>query len=79
MMGLNEEPGIIPRFCEDLFAQIAKKQTSEVCSNSSHSHDRPDPSQGLKDGALISRSLLWCGWRGRGKEVPNAEALLSEG
>jgi hypothetical protein len=34
MMGLNEEPGIIPRFCEDLFAQIAKKQTSEVCSNS---------------------------------------------
>ncbi|XP_021053461.1 kinesin-like protein KIF14 isoform X2 [Mus pahari] len=30
MMGLNEEPGIIPRFCEDLFAQIAKKQTSEV-------------------------------------------------
>ncbi|XP_028629638.1 kinesin-like protein KIF14 isoform X1 [Grammomys surdaster] len=30
MMGLNEEPGIIPRFCEDLFAQIAKKQTSEI-------------------------------------------------
>ncbi|ERE74316.1 kinesin-like protein KIF14-like protein [Cricetulus griseus] len=30
MMGLNEEPGIIPRFCEDLFAQVAKKQTSEV-------------------------------------------------
>lgn len=30
MMGLNEEPGIIPRFCEDLFAQIAKKQASEV-------------------------------------------------
>ncbi|GAB1285487.1 Kinesin-like protein KIF14 [Apodemus speciosus] len=32
MMGLNEEPGIIPRFCEDLFAQIAKKQTSEMVS-----------------------------------------------
>ncbi|KAL1774949.1 kinesin KIF14 isoform X1 [Sigmodon hispidus] len=30
MMGLNEEPGIISRFCEDLFAQVAKKQTSEV-------------------------------------------------
>ncbi|XP_021510001.1 kinesin-like protein KIF14 [Meriones unguiculatus] len=30
MMGLNEEPGIIPRFCEDLFAQVAKKQTPEV-------------------------------------------------
>uniref|UniRef100_A0A8C8UN64 Kinesin-like protein KIF14 n=2 Tax=Peromyscus maniculatus bairdii TaxID=230844 RepID=A0A8C8UN64_PERMB len=30
MMGLNEEPGIIPRFCEDLFAQVAKRQTSEV-------------------------------------------------
>ncbi|XP_029418013.1 kinesin-like protein KIF14 isoform X2 [Nannospalax galili] len=30
MMGFNEEPGIIPRFCEDLFAQVAKKQTSEV-------------------------------------------------
>ncbi|KAM5239003.1 kinesin-like protein KIF14 [Ctenodactylus gundi] len=30
MMGLNEEPGIIPRFCEDLFAQVAKKQTQEV-------------------------------------------------
>ncbi|CAH6787720.1 kinesin-like protein KIF14 [Phodopus roborovskii] len=30
MMGLNEEPGIIPRFCEDLFAQVAKKQTSQV-------------------------------------------------
>ncbi|XP_052593041.1 kinesin-like protein KIF14 isoform X1 [Peromyscus californicus insignis] len=30
MMGLNEEPGIIPRFCEDLFAEVAKRQTSEV-------------------------------------------------
>ncbi|XP_004685308.1 PREDICTED: kinesin-like protein KIF14 [Condylura cristata] len=30
MMGLSEEPGIIPRFCEDLFAQVAKKQTQEV-------------------------------------------------
>ncbi|XP_043341697.1 kinesin-like protein KIF14 [Cervus canadensis] len=30
MMGFNEEPGIIPRFCEDLFAEIAKKQTQEV-------------------------------------------------
>ncbi|XP_051003454.1 kinesin-like protein KIF14 [Acomys russatus] len=30
MMGLNEEPGIIPRFCEDLFAQVAKKQAPEV-------------------------------------------------
>lgn len=30
MMGLNEEPGIIPRFCEDIFAQVAKKQTQEV-------------------------------------------------
>lgn len=33
MMGFNEEPGIIPRFCEDLFAEIAKKQTQEVCSH----------------------------------------------
>ncbi|XP_036926426.1 kinesin-like protein KIF14 [Sturnira hondurensis] len=24
MMGFGEEPGIIPRFCEDLFAQVAK-------------------------------------------------------
>ncbi|XP_007939289.1 kinesin-like protein KIF14 [Orycteropus afer afer] len=30
MMGFNEEPGIIPRFCEDLFAQVDKKQTHEV-------------------------------------------------
>ncbi|KAB0377462.1 hypothetical protein FD755_011906 [Muntiacus reevesi] len=30
MMGFNEEPGIIPRFCEDIFAEIAKKQTQEV-------------------------------------------------
>ncbi|XP_040119169.1 kinesin-like protein KIF14 [Oryx dammah] len=30
MMGLSEEPGIIPRFCEDLFAEIAKKQTEEA-------------------------------------------------
>nr|XP_031294177.1 kinesin-like protein KIF14 [Camelus dromedarius]XP_031294178.1 kinesin-like protein KIF14 [Camelus dromedarius] len=30
MMGFSEEPGIIPRFCEDLFAQVAKKQTQEV-------------------------------------------------
>ncbi|XP_075384866.1 kinesin-like protein KIF14 [Tenrec ecaudatus] len=30
MMGFNEEPGIIPRFCEDLFAQVAKQQTQEV-------------------------------------------------
>ncbi|XP_016067109.1 PREDICTED: kinesin-like protein KIF14 [Miniopterus natalensis] len=30
MMGFGEEPGIIPRFCEDLFAQVAKKQTQEV-------------------------------------------------
>ncbi|XP_053769371.1 kinesin-like protein KIF14 isoform X3 [Desmodus rotundus] len=28
MMGFGEEPGIIPRFCEDLFAQVAK--TPEV-------------------------------------------------
>ncbi|KAB1258640.1 Kinesin-like protein KIF14 [Camelus dromedarius] len=33
MMGFSEEPGIIPRFCEDLFAQVAKKQTQEVCSH----------------------------------------------
>ena len=32
-MGFSEEPGIIPRFCEDLFAEIAKKQTQEVCSD----------------------------------------------
>ena len=32
-MGFSEEPGIIPRFCEDLFAEIAKKQTEEVCSH----------------------------------------------
>jgi hypothetical protein len=31
MMGFSEEPGIIPRFCEDLFAQVAQKQTQEVC------------------------------------------------
>ncbi|XP_066881855.1 kinesin-like protein KIF14 [Kogia breviceps] len=30
MMGFSEEPGIIPRFCEGLFAEIAKKQTQEV-------------------------------------------------
>ncbi|XP_070257478.1 kinesin-like protein KIF14 [Myotis yumanensis] len=30
MMGFGEEPGIIPRFCEDLFAQVAKHQTQEV-------------------------------------------------
>ncbi|XP_077013462.1 kinesin-like protein KIF14 isoform X2 [Tamandua tetradactyla] len=30
MMGFSEEPGIIPRFCEDLFAQVDKKQTQEV-------------------------------------------------
>ncbi|XP_004699844.1 kinesin-like protein KIF14 [Echinops telfairi] len=30
MMGFSEEPGIIPRFCEDLFAQVAKQQTQEV-------------------------------------------------
>ncbi|XP_012662067.1 kinesin-like protein KIF14 [Otolemur garnettii] len=30
MMGFSEEPGIIPRFCEDLFAQVVKKQTQEV-------------------------------------------------
>nr|XP_020139905.1 kinesin-like protein KIF14 [Microcebus murinus] len=30
MMGFSEEPGIIPRFCEDLFAQVAKKQSQEV-------------------------------------------------
>ncbi|XP_074164818.1 kinesin-like protein KIF14 isoform X1 [Sminthopsis crassicaudata] len=30
MMGFGEELGIIPRFCEDLFSQIAKKETQEV-------------------------------------------------
>ncbi|XP_003474899.2 kinesin-like protein KIF14 [Cavia porcellus] len=30
MMGFSEEPGIIPRFCEDLFAQVAQKQNQEV-------------------------------------------------
>ncbi|XP_042557222.1 kinesin-like protein KIF14 [Dipodomys spectabilis] len=30
MMGFSEELGIIPRFCEDLFAQVAKKQTQEI-------------------------------------------------
>ncbi|KAB0406596.1 hypothetical protein E2I00_010406, partial [Balaenoptera physalus] len=30
MMGFSEEPGIIPRFCDGLFAEIAKKQTQEV-------------------------------------------------
>ncbi|XP_037351641.1 kinesin-like protein KIF14 isoform X2 [Talpa occidentalis] len=30
MMGFSEEPGIIPRFCEDLFAQVARKQAQEV-------------------------------------------------
>ncbi|ELK19092.1 Kinesin-like protein KIF14 [Pteropus alecto] len=30
MMGYGEEPGIIPRFCEDLFAQVAKKHTQEL-------------------------------------------------
>ncbi|XP_059533241.1 kinesin-like protein KIF14 [Myotis daubentonii] len=30
MMGFGEEPGIIPRFCEDLFAQVARPQTQEV-------------------------------------------------
>ncbi|KAL0609096.1 Kinesin-like protein KIF14 [Plecturocebus cupreus] len=30
MMGFSEEPGIIPRFCEDLFSQVAKKQTQQV-------------------------------------------------
>lgn len=30
MMGFGEEPGIIPRFCGDLFAQVAKKQTQEI-------------------------------------------------
>ncbi|XP_030616396.1 kinesin-like protein KIF14 [Delphinapterus leucas] len=30
MMGFSEEPGIIPRFCEGLFAEIARKQTQEV-------------------------------------------------
>uniref|UniRef100_A0A2K6LHA3 Kinesin-like protein KIF14 n=1 Tax=Rhinopithecus bieti TaxID=61621 RepID=A0A2K6LHA3_RHIBE len=30
MMGFSEEPGIIPRFCEDLFSQVAGKQTQEV-------------------------------------------------
>ncbi|KAI6051554.1 kinesin-like protein KIF14 [Marmota monax] len=30
MMGFSDEPGIIPRFCEDLFAQVAKKQTQEI-------------------------------------------------
>ncbi|XP_039739445.1 kinesin-like protein KIF14 isoform X2 [Pteropus medius] len=30
MMGYGEEPGIIPRFCEDLFARVAKKHTQEV-------------------------------------------------
>uniref|UniRef100_G3TYJ6 Kinesin-like protein n=1 Tax=Loxodonta africana TaxID=9785 RepID=G3TYJ6_LOXAF len=29
MMGFSEEPGIIPRFCQDLFAQVAKKRTQE--------------------------------------------------
>ncbi|XP_072504375.1 kinesin-like protein KIF14 isoform X3 [Notamacropus eugenii] len=30
MMGFGEEQGIIPRFCEDLFSQVAKKETQEV-------------------------------------------------
>ncbi|XP_062971229.1 kinesin-like protein KIF14 [Cynocephalus volans] len=30
MMGFSEEPGIIPRFCEDLFAQVAQKQSQEL-------------------------------------------------
>uniref|UniRef100_A0A8D2D8W3 Kinesin-like protein KIF14 n=1 Tax=Sciurus vulgaris TaxID=55149 RepID=A0A8D2D8W3_SCIVU len=30
MMGFSEEPGIIPRFCEDLFVHVAKKQTQEI-------------------------------------------------
>ncbi|XP_055966508.1 kinesin-like protein KIF14 [Sorex fumeus] len=30
MMGFSEEPGIIPRFCEDLFAQVSKKQSQEA-------------------------------------------------
>ncbi|XP_043855977.1 kinesin-like protein KIF14 [Dromiciops gliroides] len=30
MMGFGEELGIIPRFCEDLFSQVAKKETQEV-------------------------------------------------
>ncbi|XP_016285513.2 kinesin-like protein KIF14 [Monodelphis domestica] len=30
MMGFGEEVGIIPRFCKDLFSQVAKKETQEV-------------------------------------------------
>lgn len=79
-MGLNEEPGIIPRFCEDLFAQVAKKQTSEVCINSNHNHNHWDPLHGLKDDVLGSRLPLFSVvWRRRGKEVPNAEKVLPGG
>ncbi|XP_055000727.1 kinesin-like protein KIF14 [Sorex araneus] len=30
MMGFSEEAGIIPRFCEDLFARVATKQSQEA-------------------------------------------------
>lgn len=64
MMGLNEEPGIIPRFCEDLFAQVAKKQASEVCSNSQSRPPRPVARS--KDGVLVSRSRFF-GVEGEGE------------
>ncbi|XP_029474242.1 kinesin-like protein KIF14 [Rhinatrema bivittatum] len=30
MMGFDEEPGIIPRFCEDLFSRVSRIETSQI-------------------------------------------------
>ncbi|XP_055000187.1 kinesin-like protein KIF14 [Sorex araneus] len=39
MMGFSEEAGIIPRFCEDLFARVATKQSQETELVEGEEHD----------------------------------------
>lgn len=81
MMGLNEEPGIIPRFCEDLFAQVAKRQTSEVCLNSNHDRARP-PRPVTRSERWRSRLqiiLLRCSMGGRGRRFQMQKQLLPVG
>lgn len=93
MMGFSEEPGIIPRFCEDLFSQVARKQTQEVCSYSTckllirveNSQIKLKSVMATKEilnarSVLIYRSLFFgtVVWRGR-VEILNSESISPGG
>ena len=84
-MGFSEEPGIIPRFCEDLFAEIAKKQTQEVCSDGlcKPSYLSREQADRVKVGAVATeadsadgaRSGPWALGRGWGGSIREAKGV----